>query len=107
MLREESLTNLAGRSRAGSDGRRFFALVGLALCGLLLQGCMALQVRHPLPENLLEQAEVDDLRDIRAWGNVYSESLQQSGIESVKQEMAAWDWDTWGPGWWRETGALE
>jgi len=42
-----------------------------------------------LPENLLEQAEVDDLRDIRAWGDVYSESLEQSGIESVKQEMAA------------------
>lgn len=65
------------------------ALVGLALCGLLLQGCVALQVRHPLPEDLLEQAEVDDLRDIRAWGDVYSISLEQSGIESVKQEMAA------------------
>jgi hypothetical protein len=65
------------------------ALVGLALCGLLLQGCVALQVRHPLPEDLLEQAEVDDLRDIRAWGDVYSESLEQSAIESGKQEMAA------------------
>ena len=89
MLREESLANLAVRTRAGSDGRGFFALVSLALCALLIQGCMALQVRHPLPENLLEQVEVDDLPDIRAWGDVYSKSLQESGIESVKQELAA------------------
>jgi hypothetical protein len=22
-------------------------------------------------------------------------------------QMAAWDWDTWGPGWWGETGTME
>ncbi|MGP8052054.1 MAG: patatin-like phospholipase family protein [Desulfobaccales bacterium] len=65
------------------------ALAGLALCGLLLQGCVALQVRHPLPEELEDQAQVADFPGVRAWGDVYSESLQESGIESVKQELAA------------------
>jgi len=50
MLREESAVNLPVRIRAGSGGRGFIALVSLALCGLFLQGCVALQVRQPLPE---------------------------------------------------------
>ena len=50
---------------------------------------MSLQVRQPLPEHLLDQAQITDLPGIRAWGDVYSESLQQSAIESIKQEMAA------------------
>jgi predicted acylesterase/phospholipase RssA len=70
-------------------GRSFCALAGLALLGLFLQGCMTLQVRHPLPEHLLEQAQIKDLPGIRAWGNVDSESFEQSALESVKQEQAA------------------
>ena len=66
----------------------FFALVSLALCGLLLQGCVALHVRHPLPERLLDQVQVTDLPGIRAWGDASNESLQQSALESLKQEMA-------------------
>lgn len=50
---------------------------------------MALQVRHPLPEHLLDQTQVADLPGVRAWGDAYNESLQQSAIESLKQEMAA------------------
>ena len=49
---------------------------------------MALQVRQPLPEHLLDQAQVADLPGIRAWGDT-SESLEQSAIESIRQEMAA------------------
>ena len=37
----------------------------------------------------MDQVQVDDLRGIRAWGDVYSESLEASAIESVKQELAA------------------
>jgi predicted acylesterase/phospholipase RssA len=59
------------------------------LTALLLQGCMALKVRQPLPEHLLDQAQVADLPGIRAWGDVSSESLEQSAIESIRQEMAA------------------
>ncbi|MGA8572196.1 MAG: patatin-like phospholipase family protein [Desulfobaccales bacterium] len=89
MPREESLANFEGKRRANSAGRGFLALVGLALCGLLLQGCVALQARHPLPEDLEDQAQVAGFPNVRAWGDVYSESLQESGIESVKQELAA------------------
>ncbi|MEW6660144.1 MAG: patatin-like phospholipase family protein [Thermodesulfobacteriota bacterium] len=64
-------------------------LVLTCLAALTLQGCMALKVRQPLPEHLLDQAQVADLPGIRAWGDVTSESLQQSAIESIRQEMAA------------------
>ncbi len=85
MFIEESAANSPVRTRAGSDGNGFFLLVILALMGLLLQGCVALQVRHPLPHDLLEQAQMAGLPGIRAWGDVYSEILQQSAIESIKQ----------------------
>ena len=50
---------------------------------------MALQVRHPLPENLLDQVEVAGLPGIRDWGDVHSENLEQSALESVQQELTA------------------
>ena len=68
---------------------RFIVLALLAALVFLSQGCMALQVRHPLPEHLLDQAQVADLPGIRAWGDTLSESLEQSAIESIRQEMAA------------------
>ena len=75
-------------SRQGAR-RQEYVLVMTCVVALILQGCMALQVRHPLPEHLQDQAQVDDLPGIRAWGDTYSESLEQSGIESIKQEMNA------------------
>ncbi len=66
-----------------------FLLLACVAALMLLQGCVALQVRQPLPEHLLEQAQVADLPGIRAWGDTYSESLEQSAIESIKQELAA------------------
>ena len=64
-------------------------LVLICLAALMLQGCMALQVRQPLPEHLMDQVEVADLPGIRAWGDTLSESLEKSAIESIRQEMAA------------------
>ena len=71
------------------SGKVMMVLAGLLFLGLFLQGCLPLQVRHPLPEELLDQALVADLPDIRAWGDVPSESLERSAIESIRQEMAA------------------
>ena len=68
---------------------RFVVLALLAALVFLSQGCIALQVRHPLPEPLMDQAEVVDLPGIRAWGDTLSESLEKSAIESIRQEMAA------------------
>ena len=50
---------------------------------------MSLPVRHPLPENLLDQVQVADLPGIRDWGDVHSEHLEKSAVESIRQEMAA------------------
>ncbi len=68
---------------------RHVLLAGMATLVFLSQGCMSVLIRHPLPEHLLDQAQVADLPGIRAWGDTYSESLQQSALESIKQEMAA------------------
>jgi predicted acylesterase/phospholipase RssA len=46
-------------------------------------------VRHPLPEQLQDQAQVDDMSGIRAWGDTLSESLEKSALESIQQEKAA------------------
>jgi hypothetical protein len=61
----------------------------MAALVLLSQGCALLQVRHPLPEHLLDQAQVENLPGVRAWADASSESLEQSAKESMKQEMAA------------------
>ena len=68
---------------------RFVVLALLTALVFLSQGCMALQVRHPLPEHLLDQVQVADLPGIRDWGDVHSENLEQSALESIKQELAA------------------
>lgn len=68
---------------------RFAILAWLATLLLLSQGCIALQVRHPLPEHLMDEAQVADLPGIRAWGDTLSEHLEKSGFESIRQEMAA------------------
>jgi len=68
---------------------RYFTLPCMIALVLLLQGCMSLQVRHPLPEHLLEQVQVADLPGIRDWGDVHSENLEQSALESIQQELAA------------------
>src|SRR5665647_3299050 len=68
---------------------RYVLLAGMVALMFLIQGCMALQVRKPLPEHLLDQAQVADLPGIRAWGDTLSESLEKSAIESIQQEKAA------------------
>ncbi|MDP2045831.1 MAG: patatin-like phospholipase family protein, partial [Deltaproteobacteria bacterium] len=68
---------------------RLVILAVMAALVLLSQGCVLLQVRHPLPEHLLDQVQVENLPGVRAWGDVSSESLEQSAKESMKQEMAA------------------
>ena len=68
---------------------RVLVLALLTALVFLSQGCVALQVRHPLPEHLLDQVQVTDLPGIRDWGDVLSENLEQSALESLKQEMAA------------------
>jgi len=66
-----------------------FILALLTVLVLLSQGCISLQVRHPLPEHLLDQVQVAGMPGIRDWGDVHSENLEQSALESIQQELAA------------------
>ena len=68
---------------------RYVILAAMTVLVLLSQGCALLQVRHPLPEYLLDEAQIENLPGVRAWGDVSSDSLEQSAKESMKQEMAA------------------
>ena len=71
--------------------RNHYPLILAWLTALIFfsQGCVSLRVRQPLPEHLMDQAEVADLPGIRAWGDALSESLEKSAIESIKQQIAA------------------
>ena len=89
MIKRAQWSIWAGGTLSSSARKGIIGFVGLALLSLLLQGCMSLQVRHPLPEHLLDQVQVADLPGIRDWGDVHSENLEQSALESVQQEMAA------------------
>jgi hypothetical protein len=82
-------TNSAAGPGTNMSRKAMIGLAVLLLLGFFLQGCLPLQIRHPVPENLLDQAQVDDLPGIRAWGNVPSEIMERSAIESIRQEMAA------------------
>jgi len=82
-------SNSADGVQSVSQRKGIIGFVGLALLSLLLQGCMSLPVRHPLPENLLDRVQVADFPGIRDWGDVHSENLEQSAVESIRQEMAA------------------
>ena len=65
-----------------------FLLLACVASLIFLQGCVVLQLRHPLPEHLQDQVQVENLPGIRAWGDTYSENLEQSAIESIRQELA-------------------
>ena len=66
MIEPTLSTNSATGPGANMSGKVMMVLAGLLFLGLFLQGCLPLQVRHPLPEELLDQALVADLPDIRA-----------------------------------------
>lgn len=76
------------RNPFASHGRLVIPAL-LAALMFFSQGCGTLLVRRPLPEHLLDQAQVAHLPQVRAWGDVYSEAFQKSGIDSVQQELAA------------------
>jgi hypothetical protein len=88
--RPEGMKNMLS-PKTDQPWRNHYLLILTLLTALvfLSQGCVALRVRQPLPEHLMDQVEVAGLHGIRAWGDTLSESLEKSAIESIKQEMVA------------------
>lgn len=56
---------------------------------LMLQGCAVVVKRQALPKALEDKVEMPGMPPVRAWGDQYNKSLEQSAIESVQQERAA------------------
>jgi predicted patatin/cPLA2 family phospholipase len=58
---------------------------------LLLAGCAARIVRHPVPDDLRDHAHIPGVRPgIRAWGDSFSPAFQQSVADSFRQVRAAY-----------------
>jgi hypothetical protein len=67
-------------------GKSYLTLASIVM---LLQGCGALRQYHPLPEQYEQQAQVPGFKDIRAWADMPNKALEQSALDSLKQERAA------------------
>lgn len=75
--------------------------VGVLLLGLIvLPGCGPTRVRRPVPENLIEQAQIPGMPGVRAFGGRYSPVFQERMVESVRQEIESglFDPDAANPG---------
>jgi hypothetical protein len=83
------------RKRRTSTGNRawcpgnLFVLAGLAVLALILQGCTILRPYNPPPAALEDQVQIPGLPGVRAWGDEFSKSLEQSARESIEQERVA------------------
>lgn len=56
---------------------------------LVLQGCGTTKHHTALPAHLESQAHMPGFPEVRAWGDVYSKSLEASATQSIQQEKAA------------------
>jgi predicted patatin/cPLA2 family phospholipase len=68
-------------------------LAYLFLSIIILQACATTQVRSPLPANLEDQVEVSGFPNVRSWADVPSKALNESAVESIRQEIAAFGMD--------------
>ncbi|EKD70254.1 MAG: hypothetical protein ACD_46C00585G0003 [uncultured bacterium] len=64
----------------------FFFLIILSF---FLQACSTVTTYNPLPKNLESHAEVPGFPGVRAWGDVHSDDLEKSAVESINQERKA------------------
>jgi predicted acylesterase/phospholipase RssA len=80
--------SITSENRSLRPGRWLLVACTVTLA-VFLQGCAALMVYHPPPANLEDRVEIPRMPGVRAWGDVYSESLEKSAIESIRQEKAA------------------
>jgi len=76
--------------RSSLSRRKNFLLVWVIAPLILLQGCIDMSPPYKtLPKNLENQVQMPGIPNVRAWGDVHSDSFQQSAIESLKQEKTA------------------
>lgn len=64
-------------------------MICLATVALSVSNCAILRLDNPLPANLENRVQMPGMPGVRAWGDQYSKSFEQSALESVEQEKAA------------------
>ncbi len=60
---------------------------------IFFQGCATTQVRNPLPAKLEDQVQMAGFPNVRSWADMPSQALNESAVESIKQEIAAFGLD--------------
>ena len=80
---------LAAKVCRGPFLTRLTLIACLATLTLSLPGCALLRPYNPLPADLEERVQMPGMPGVRAWGDQYSESFEQSAAESIEQEKAA------------------
>ncbi len=61
----------------------------LSVMVILLSGCSSLKQYNALPEHLENQVQMPGFKNVRAWSDEHSRGLENSAIESIKQEQNA------------------
>ena len=63
--------------------------LAITITAALTQGCGSIKHYQPLPNNLESKVEMPGFRDVRAWADEYSPSLENSAKEALAQEKVA------------------
>lgn len=62
------------------------SVMGTAVALFAISGCASI-VRNPLPAELAPEAQVEGLKDVRAWGSEFSPVFQADMVESIRQAL--------------------
>jgi predicted patatin/cPLA2 family phospholipase len=80
-------------SRRSESINCLFILAYVFLSIVILQACAATQVRNPLPSNLEDEVELSGFPNVRSWADAPSKAMNESAVESIPQEIAAFGVD--------------
>jgi predicted patatin/cPLA2 family phospholipase len=80
-------------SKRSGSAMYLSVLTYLFISIVLLGGCATTQVRTPLPANLEDQVQMAGFPNVRSWADIPSKALNESAVESIKQEIAAFGLD--------------
>ena len=84
---------LAKQTKRNEANIYLFILAYIFVSIVILQGCATTQVRNPLPSNLEDQVQVAGFPNVRSWADAPSKALNESAVESIRQEIAAFGMD--------------
>lgn len=82
------------KKRKRTNSIFYFSILGYLFVSIvILQGCATTRVRNPLPSNLEDQVQMAGFSNVRSWADIPSKALNESAVESIKQEIAAFGLD--------------